>query len=411
MRPRSDGFFRRAGGVLLGASLLLAPAARAQGTLTGELPDAIPTDVALRLGSFSLTPILTVQQIGSDNNVFDEPNNPKKDFVVALTPTVRAYLDGAHVQVVSEVAGDFVYYQKYASERSIARRAKGRMDLMLGHLKPSVAAAYLQTRERPTHEIDLRARRSQREVSASVAYEFSPGAHVAATVSRIAHDYAEGEVFRGTDLNFALTRGEETAGVRFRMPLTPLTSFQVETSLSRDRFDRDTRRNTDSRRLSAGLQFGEEAVIRGRARVGYRDFRSVDPTVHPFQGLTADVGLAVVIASVTHIDVRVQRDVEYSFDGLQAYYVGSGGAVTATHRLFGPVDIQVRYDATRLQYGQREGIDDRRDSLQSYGGGFGYTLKDRTRIGINYEYTRRRSTLPEARYERPRVFVSWSYVF
>jgi hypothetical protein len=411
MTSRRDGLFQRAGGLVMGASLLFASAAHAQGTLTGALPDAIPTDVAVRLGSFSLTPILTVQQLGYDNNVFDEPNNPKKDFVAALTPTVRAYLDGAHVQLVSEVAGDFVYYQKYASERSIARRAKGRMDLMLGHLKPSVAAGYLQTRERPTHEIDLRARRSQRELSASVAYEFSPGADLSATVSRIAHDYAEGQVFRGADLNVALTRGEEAAGVRFRMPLTPLTSFLVETSLSRDRFDHDSRRNTDSRRLLAGLQFGEEAVIRGRARVGYRDFRPVDPTVHPFRGLTADAGLAVVIASVTQVEVRVQRDVEYSFDGLQAYYVGSGGAVTATHRLFGPLDIQARYDATRLQYGQREGIGDRRDSLQSYGGGFGYTLKDRTRIGINYEYARRRSTLPEARYKRPRLFVSWSHVF
>ena len=83
-----------------------------------------------------------------------------------------------------------------------------------------------------------------------------------------------------------------------------------------------------------------------------------------------------------------------------------------THRLFGAVDPQVRGSRSLFDYGFREGALDKQDTLDLASGGLGYNLRNRTRVSLNYEFSRRRSpALAERNYDRRRIFTSWTYAF
>ena len=66
----------------------------------------------------------------------------------------------------------------------------------------------------------------------------------------------------------------------------------------------------------------------------------------------------------------------------------------------------------KIDYGFREGAVARKDTLDLATGGLGYNLRNRTRVSLNYEYSRRRSpALAERNYDRRRIFTSWTYAF
>jgi hypothetical protein len=86
--------------------------------------------------------------------------------------------------------------------------------------------------------------------------------------------------------------------------------------------------------------------------------------------------------------------------------------ISYTHRLFGAVDAQVRGAKSWFDYGFREGVEARQDTLDQALVGLGYNLRNRTRVSLNYEYTRRRSPVfAERSYDKRRVFASWTYAF
>ena len=103
---------------------------------------------------------------------------------------------------------------------------------------------------------------------------------------------------------------------------------------------------------------------------------------------------------------------EYSFDAVEAYYVENSVALSYTHRLFGEVDLQGKVTRSLFDYSARPTQPSHTDTLDTAGGSLGYNLRNRTRIGLNYEYARRRSPAFASRnYQRRRVFISWLFAF
>ena len=88
------------------------------------------------------------------------------------------------------------------------------------------------------------------------------------------------------------------------------------------------------------------------------------------------------------------------------------GSLSYTHRLFGEVDFQLRGYKSWLNYGYSEATPARQDTVAGAAAGFGYNLKNRTRISLNYEVSERRSpAFPGRNFERTRVYLSWAYAF
>ena len=159
-----------------------------------------------------------------------------------------------------------------------------------------------------------------------------------------------------------------------------------------DRFEFTPLRDTDSTLFSGGLKFDPAALLKGSATFGYRDFRPLSSSVPGYQGSIAAVNLSYVPLSTTLLSGTFMRDVQYSYDINQPYYLQTGWGASISQQVFGPVDVVGRIGAQRLEY--RDLADapvepNRVDHVRLYGGGVGYHLGSDLRIGFNVDQYRR----------------------
>jgi hypothetical protein len=212
------------------------------------------------------------------------------------------------------------------------------------------------------------------------------------------------------DLTRTLNSRTDSVDAGLQLLLTPLTTFSMTTSLQRDRFDAAPERDADTLRLLPALRFDPTSLIRGSVAVGYRRFRPLSADLPDYSGLLVQAGLGYTLMGRTKFDVDVSRDVQYSFEDLEPYYLSTGGRVTMTHQLAGPFDIQALAGRQTMAYRHRQVQGDvRRDRVETYGGGAGYRLRATTRLGVTWEVNRRASVLDERRYVRRRLYASLTY--
>lgn len=402
---------RRTAGILVALAVTVAGPAAAQGSLVSDLPESAPTEAQYRLGPVILEPSMALPAIGVDTNVFDDATDPKQDWMATLAPDITFFVQPGMLQFVAKSGSTFTYYNKYHSERSISQDLRARLGIRLSRFKPWVGVASVQSADRPTPEIDTRAKRNAREVSAGIAFQLTPLADVTGYAARVDTRFNAGEQFREVDLASALDRRGETAGIGLRIRATPFTTIELRGTVARDQFVNAPQRDSRSTAAEINLSFSPEAIIRGTARLGYEDYRPESPDVKAFRGLTTEVGLTAVGYWRGVLTVRGTRGVEYSYDAADQYYVETGVDVTYTQRIGGPWDLQARGARSWLAYdASRPG--GRNDDLHSYQAGIGFNLQNNSRIGLNYEYAERRSAeRADQRFTRRRIFGSYSFEF
>ena len=107
------------------------------------------------------------------------------------------------------------------------------------------------------------------------------------------------------------------------------------------------------------------------------------------------------------------RDIQYSYQVTQPYYVQTGGTFSVTQRIAGPFDVAGRLTVQQLAYRNREGLDqlfgDRVDHVRMYGGSLGYHVGPDLRIAFNVDQQSRDSEVDHQRYEGLRMGVSVTY--
>ena len=97
------------------------------GSLTSTLAETEPATGALRIGPLRVAPGLTIREIGHDDNVFDEAENPKEDWVIAGTPDVSLFTRLRFVQLSAYFGSEMQYYHEYRiGARDRARRSRPR---------------------------------------------------------------------------------------------------------------------------------------------------------------------------------------------------------------------------------------------------------------------------------------------
>jgi hypothetical protein len=145
--------------------------------------------------------------------------------------------------------------------------------------------------------------------------------------------------------------------------------------------------------------------------------------VPDYTGLVASVNLGYTLLGATRFAVQVDRDVQFSYEQFQPYYVLTGVTGTVTHRLTSVWDLQARAGNQQLAYRSAilptggagtapfAPITDRTDNVVFYGGGVGYHIGPDIRLGFNVDYYTRRSDVIINQYEGLRVGSSVTYGF
>jgi hypothetical protein len=400
---------------LMGTLVTTAHAQSAVGTgpLTSTLTDTEPTAGVLSIGRVKAAPGVTVRELGWDDNVFDESpaEGPKEDYVVAAQPDISMFTQLRFVRVSAYGGSELTYYRTYESERSVGYSGRARVDFLLSRVRPFFGGGRTKTRTRPNGEIDVRANRVEEELSSGLAFDLSAHSLVYGAVFESSSHF-EAALQDGIDLSGALSRNSYNYQGGLKTDLTPLLSVQLFGSYQEDKFRSEPTRNAIAKAATAMFRIAPEAVITGIVTVSYRDTAFADPGLKPFRGVVGNGAVTYPVLEVGRLTAAVQRGVEYSFDAVEAYYVENTGSLTYTHRLFGAVDAQGKVARSQFDYSARTTEPPHKDTLDSAAGSLGYNLRNRTRIALNYEYSRRRSPEFSARnYQRRRVYLSWLFAF
>jgi hypothetical protein len=113
------------------------------------------------------------------------------------------------------------------------------------------------------------------------------------------------------------------------------------------------------------------------------------------------------------LGVQIGRDVQYSFDVNQPYYLQTGISGSIAQQIYGPLDVVARAGTQHLSYRDRAGatvaVAGRTDDVRTLGVGFGYHVGSELRIGFNVDQSRRDTDLVGRRYEGYRAGMSVTY--
>jgi hypothetical protein len=314
---------------------------------------------------------------------------------------------------LGNVSQEFVYYDKYADERSINGFYKGGWLVPFTRFTTQVNGSYLMTKDRPGFEIDERARRAETTVDGSIEVRALSRTFLGIRVKRRDIAYDESATFLQESLRVQLNRTVTEGAVTFRHELTPLTSFTVDVLREQARFPFAPLRDADSTQIVAGVKFDPYALLKGSATVGYRDFQPRVAGLPRYRGSTAAVDLTYLALVSTKITIRGTRDVQYSYDVNQPYYLQSGVSGEVMQKILGPLDIVGRAGFAALDYRDREGaevlVSNRRDTVRLFGGGIGYRIGKDVRLGFNVDYQKRDSQVLTRQYEGLRCGTSVTY--
>ena len=376
-----------------------------------------PAKVRVRLGPLWMNPTIALTNIGVDNNVFNEPEdqNPKSDFTFTLTPGLDMWLRVADTWVVGRLTEDVNWYQTYSNQRNANTGYSVGWRIPLARLGFKVDAKRRFARDRPGYEIDTRANRSEAEYDGLVEFRTMSKTFVGVTALRQRTDFADTATFQGTNLATELNRTTIGFGLSVRHQLTPLTSISLTAVRSEDEFDASPLRNSTSDTVNGNITLDKFALIRGTASIGYTNFHPDSSDVPDYTGLTAAVNLSYTLLGATRFTLDLTRDVQYSYDVTQPYYVQSRLGGTVEQQIFGPLDVVVRGSLATLAYRDQTGVQvavpDRVDDVNSYGAGVGYHLGRDARLGFNVDSTHRTSDVASHQYNNLTFGFSVTYGF
>ncbi len=348
----------------------------------------------IRVGPLGLTPRISIRNFGVDSNALQSADAPRKDFTATFVPELDSFFRFRDVRLAGRTTSDWTYYGHTRSQRSIGRGANVMGELRLSRFSPYGGLSYLRTEQPTSLEVTTRLPQTTTQQRIGVSAEVSPGFRV--DVEGMQSSLALDDVTQnGTDYANALNRTDTTMSVAANYELTPLTTLVVRTAVQHDRFDFTPLRNSNSVSITPGFEFKPFALISGKAFVGYRRFTALDPSVPDYAGLTAEVNVTYVVREMTKVFVNARRDLEYSFENLQPYYIASG-ADFMVMQMFGPRwDLLAKTGRSRLNYHNivTTAGEERRDLMSNWGLGLGRHLSGGVRVGFDADYLRRVSVI------------------
>jgi hypothetical protein len=343
--------------------------------------------------------------------VFNEPTDPKRDFTMTIAPATSVGFKAGRLKLSLSEGVDYVYFKKYVAERGTNLSSAVRADVDLGFLQPYVATSGLDSKDRYNSEIDARARHHDRTYSAGTGLKLFSRTTASLGVRQTTYRFDEGTTFRGERLAAALNSQVKVIDGSVGFELTPLTSFAVNVSHERQRFDTASERDADSIRVMPTFLFSPLGVINGTASVGYRKFTPRNSAgTAGFKGLVAQVGASVTVYDRHRFDVAVNRDLTYSYDRETPYYIATSESLTWTYGIAGPFDVKLNVAHNNMHYRARSGTSAGDDTYASYGAGFGYRLRKRLRIGVQGDWSQRDSQRAVDRaYQNHRIYgtLTW----
>jgi hypothetical protein len=363
-------------------------------------------------GALRFTPGITVDNIGFDNNIFNDSDRQLGDTTAGIGPAINLWTHLGPVRITEKSAGQYLYFKEFENQRSWNTANELRLELPMSRLKPFAIGGYSNTKQRPGFEIDARVRASNNVATLGTNLTLTGKTMLVLSASRSTTAFDQQETFLGTDLAEALNRHTDTEVLQLHYRLTPLTTVVISADAAQDRFDHDRLRNTDSIAIRPGFEFKPFALIAGTVSVGVRHSNVLNNSVQDFQGLVAAVDARYTLTTSTQVSANVNRDLVFSFDEAFPYFAMTSTGLSIKQRITATWDVAAHGAIQTAAYRSVKTVSldtPRTDRGAMVGLGVGYLIGETFRIGLDANYYSRRSQVTQRDYDGLRIGASVSY--
>ncbi len=384
---------RRDPRVLPAVTAAMCVLATAHALAQSSVVEALPSEGTFRSGPVVFFPTLVIRDAGIDQNVLSGAES-RQDYTYTLAPRLRAAMPWGPVRISGVGETGYIYYRRYAEQRSMTARGGLRVDTPDGPVRPFAEAQYARTRDRSDIDVLQRTRQTLTGGLAGVDVPLTPITTLTAWVERFDVTYDAREVFRGVSLGTQLDHGGHVVAGGARYALTPLTTIVGAIEHGQYRFTQDSLRDADTLRVAPRVLFAEGGVLQGQLSAGYLRFTPLNRALRPLSGVAARGRVAYTLLGATRFEVEADRDVDFSFDATQPYYWRTSGRAMVSHRLVGPLDLVVVGERRLVRYHGFTGqpFQAQVDRISDAGAGVGIHVSEDLRLTVVYDAFERRST-------------------
>jgi hypothetical protein len=284
---------------------------------------------AWKWGPFRIQPMIIISDAGYDSNVYYQPN-AVKDFWLTTGPALNAYLP-IRKKIVFQFSESpqYVFFRKTTRERTWNNYFSGQLHFLFRKFFLSLGGSLNNARERWNTEIDIRPMRKEQSLHGEMLYQRKNKISLSVGIRWFKYDYESVE-YAGFNVRELLSRQESYLNPVAYYQLTHRIRAFVEGEYGTFKFQNPlSRRNSDSQALYAGFDFSTAAKIRGKIRLGYKKFNSLDKAMPDYQGLVADTNLSVRLLRNLTVRCVYRRNVQFSIWFDNTFYLenwGGGGA-------------------------------------------------------------------------------------
>lgn len=353
-------------------------------------------DARMRIGLFYMTPSLQLRNLGVDTNVFNEAENPKSDFTYTVTPALDLWVPATRrFLLTTRTELGLVYFQRFADQRSVDPRSMVRGDIILNRLSLFGENDFRWSKERANLEIDDRVRQRDNMTRAGIMFDVTSKFSTEMSLYQRTVDFeADLTTIRAINYRAGLKRNERGLRIGMRHRLTSRTTLLLEGETQRTRFDFAGIKNADGFRISPGVIFAPRALIGGSAKVGYRRFMPLNEAVPAFAGLVASLNLGYTLRGANRLTFETSRDLAYSYEITQPFYISTGVGGSIRRQLRGDFDLVLGARRTRQNYRALAdaAVTPRSELIRSYSADIGYRLNRDFRTGLVLSWQRRESS-------------------
>lgn len=373
------------------------------------------SNAVFQMGPLAFTPAISIPALGLDSNVFNESENPRKDFTANIQPEVEAWLRFGRARLGAKEQLNLLYFDKYASERAVNTISAFNADLLLLWGTPHASVSFVKTNDRADARIDTRAVNRSRPATVGIDFRLSSSTSIDVGANYNTVSFDDRATFGGTRLKTALDRNTRNYHAVLRYTVTPPTTITLSVARQEERFRFSTDQNSQSIRVVPGISLASDAVVSGKVEVGWLSFNPRGATLQSFTGVVSSVDLGYVFLGLTRFQLAINRDVMPSIDSISAYALQTGITGTVTHRVSERWDVTASATHLRLDFGRVRALPDadlsleRADTVDTYAAGIGFYFNQGLRLGLRAESITRESVLRLGRYDNLRIMSSINY--
>jgi hypothetical protein len=354
---------------------------RAEGTAFGG---RFVEPASVYIGAVGVTPSVSLFNVGTDTNVFNEAADPKSDTAFIFQPEAVVTLEAGAVRGDWSTRGRYLYFDKYSGERSLDVNADGRLEVAVGRFTPWATGLVDGGRRRINHEIDLRARQLTFGVQGGVDARVAERTIVSLAVGRSDDGFDPGEVFLGANLQEVLNRKAISTTIEARQTLRTGIGAVGQVNVVGVRFRFAPQRDVDLVRLQTGLITNAGDRASGSIRFGYIGLNAVGAGIADYRGFVASLDEDLRLGSRARLRITGVRDIDFSYDTSFPDYVRTGAVADLRAQLSSVWDADVRVEGERLVHEPAPALvaASYADQYGFIGGGLGVRIGRGLRLGV-----------------------------